>query len=68
VGSGELRPKRIGHFVRLRKTTDLLLREDDLVVQRNVKHAAVPFDQLGRKAEFALDFVRQTGGSRKIAS
>jgi hypothetical protein len=67
-GSGELRFDSGGHLARFGKTAGLLFRENDLVVEGDVEHAAVPLDQLGFEAELVSDFVRQTGGSGKIAS
>lgn len=56
------------HFAGLRKTTCLFLGEEDLAVQGDVENTAMPLDQLRGESEFGFDLVRQTGGSRKIAS
>jgi len=68
VDSSELRFEDLGDFARLRKATGLFLREEDLVVEGDVERPAGPFDQPGFEAELVPDFLRQTGGSRVIAS
>ena len=67
-GSGELRRESGGHFAGFGKATRLPFREDDLIVEGDVEHAAGPFDQSGFEAKRALDFVRQTGGSGQVTS
>jgi hypothetical protein len=46
----------------------LLLREDEVAVDRDLEDATVPPDELRGEAELMLDVVRQTGGSGEVAS
>jgi hypothetical protein len=50
------------------EASGLMLGEDELAVCLDVKDSAGACDQLGPDAQLLLQLVRQTGGSRQVAS
>jgi hypothetical protein len=52
----------------LREAPELLLREDQLAVDRDLEDAAGAGDQLGTDLRLPLDRIRQTGGARLVVS
>jgi hypothetical protein len=66
--AGHLRLELGGDLAGLREAAGLLLREDDLVVDRDLEHPAGSLDELGLDAELPLDLFRQTGGARIVVS
>jgi hypothetical protein len=62
--AGLLWAKSLEDLLRLRKASDLLLREDQLVIHDDVEDATVAPDQNRLDSQLALDLGRQTGGPR----
>jgi hypothetical protein len=50
------------------KPAEFLFREYEFPVQHDFKNAAAGFDDVRFGAEFPLELVRQTGGSRPVVS
>jgi hypothetical protein len=50
------------------KPAEFVFRENEFPVQHDFKDAAAGFDDLRIGAEFPLELVRQTGGSRPVVS
>jgi len=67
---------KLSRFVRVRclqsrhrrETCEFLFREYEFPVQHDFKNAAAGFDDVRFGAEFPLELVRQTGGSRPVVS
>jgi hypothetical protein len=66
--AGRLRFELRGDLAGIREAAGLLLREDELVVDRDLEDPAGSLDELGLDAELFLNLFRQTGGTRIVVS